>query len=107
MRSFVLQAVIPPPVSQGIGSTGPGVGFARGRQGMTTRRSLANALLALGVVATLAVGAAACHKTEAATTPPSDAPPGQAWLTAEQVNEAHIIVAPLDEQDVDDTILSS
>ena len=39
--------------------------------------------------------------------PASDAPAGQAWLTTQQVSEAHLVVTPLDEQDVDDTILSS
>jgi cobalt-zinc-cadmium efflux system membrane fusion protein len=69
---------------------------------MTTRRILAAIVLAV------AMGASGCHKSEAAQAAPgADAPAGQAWLTPEQVNEAHIIVAPLDDQDVDDTILSS
>ncbi len=51
--------------------------------------------------------ATGCHRPLAALTPGGDAPPGQAWLTLEQVNEAHIVVAPLEDQDVDDTILSS
>jgi cobalt-zinc-cadmium efflux system membrane fusion protein len=69
---------------------------------MTTRRILAATVLAV------AMGASGCHKSEAAQAAPgTDAPAGQAWLTPEQVNEAHITVAPLEDQDVDDTILSS
>ncbi|HEY2517777.1 MAG TPA: efflux RND transporter periplasmic adaptor subunit [Polyangiaceae bacterium] len=56
----------------------------------------------------LAAGSIGCHKTvQAEAAPASDAPPGQAWLTAQQVTEGHIVVQPLAEQDVDDTILSS
>ena len=47
----------------------------------------------------------ACHHpTEAAS---SDAPPGQAWLTETQMRDAKISVEPVDEQDVDDTIVTS
>jgi len=69
------------------------------------RRTLGAICLALAASAPFAAG---CHKPpppQAATS--ADAPAGQAWLTPEQVNEAHIIVTPLDEQDVVDTILSS
>jgi cobalt-zinc-cadmium efflux system membrane fusion protein len=49
-----------------------------------------------------------CHREAAqAATPSADAPAGQAWLTSQQVSEAHIVVSAVDEQDVDDTILSS
>jgi len=34
-------------------------------------------------------------------------PPGEVWLTTEQVKEAKVEVKPLEEQDVDDTILTS
>jgi cobalt-zinc-cadmium efflux system membrane fusion protein len=72
---------------------------------MTRLRPLAVALLALGACAPLAAG---CNRPSAAQpAAASEAPAGQAWLTTEQVNEAHIQVSPLDEQDVDDTILSS
>jgi cobalt-zinc-cadmium efflux system membrane fusion protein len=72
---------------------------------MSKRRNLAASFLALAACAPLAAG---CHRPPAAeNAAASDAPPGQAWLTAEQVREAHIVVAPLDEEDVDDTILSS
>ena len=69
------------------------------------RRTLGAICLALAACAPVAAG---CHKPP----PPqaaagADAPPGQAWLTPEQVNEAHIIVTPLDEQNVVNTILSS
>ena len=47
----------------------------------------------------------ACHHpTEAAS---SDAPPGQAWLTEAQMRDAKISVEPVDEQDVDDSIVTS
>ncbi len=53
-------------------------------------------------------GVSGCHREQAqAAAPTSDAPAGQAWLTQQQVSEAHIVVTPVDEQDVDDTILSS
>jgi cobalt-zinc-cadmium efflux system membrane fusion protein len=60
----------------------------------------------------LAVGLASVwgchHETPGAEEPKlADAPPGQAWLTEEQINEAHIRVAPVELQDVDDTILAS
>jgi cobalt-zinc-cadmium efflux system membrane fusion protein len=72
---------------------------------MIKRRPFAATLLALVACAPIVAG---CHRppnVEAASG--SDAPPGQAWLTPEQVNEAHIVVAPVNEEDVDDTILSS
>jgi cobalt-zinc-cadmium efflux system membrane fusion protein len=58
----------------------------------------------------LAAFATGCHKdsgAQAAEAKPDQAPPGQAWLTPQQATEAHIEVAPIAEQDVDDTILSS
>jgi cobalt-zinc-cadmium efflux system membrane fusion protein len=67
-------------------------------------RSIAVSLLALAACASLG-GCNHPKAAEAATG--SEAPAGQAWLTPEQVSEAHIVVAPLDDQDVDDTILSS
>jgi len=54
----------------------------------------------------LSVGAAGC-KHEAAAADNAEAPPGQAWLTETQIKDAKIEVAPVDEQDVDDTILTS
>jgi len=59
------------------------------------RAALALAFLIMG----------ACHHpTEAAS---SDAPPGQAWLTEAQMRDAKISVEPVDEQDVDDSIVTS
>jgi cobalt-zinc-cadmium efflux system membrane fusion protein len=72
---------------------------------MTKSRTLAASFVALAACAPFAAG---CHRpppTQAAAG--AEAPAGQAWLTPEQVSEAHIVVAPLDDQDVDDTILSS
>ena len=76
---------------------------------MTIRRVHLAAVSSLALALCSAAGVTGCHKSEAAAAPPagSEAPPGQAWLTPDQVNEAHIVVAPLAEQDVDDTILSS
>ncbi|MGO8993962.1 MAG: efflux RND transporter periplasmic adaptor subunit [Polyangiaceae bacterium] len=73
---------------------------------MIKRRTLPVAFLALAACTSTSM-ATGCHRPLAALTPGGDAPPGQAWLTLEQVNEAHIVVAPLEDQDVDDTILSS
>jgi cobalt-zinc-cadmium efflux system membrane fusion protein len=73
---------------------------------MHSSASLAAVIAA--VLLSAGVGGTACHKNVQATeAPASDSPPGQAWLTQQQVAEAHIVVQPLDEQDVDDTILSS
>ena len=77
---------------------------------MTSRRyvALARPLAAPLAIFALTTFATGCHKTEAATPPPAaEAPAGQAWLTPEQVTQAHIVVAPLQEEDVDDTILTS
>jgi cobalt-zinc-cadmium efflux system membrane fusion protein len=64
---------------------------------------------AVGTLAIAGVaGVTGCHREAAqAATPSADAPAGEAWLTPEQVSEAHIVVAPVEDQDVDDTILSS
>jgi membrane fusion protein, heavy metal efflux system len=66
-------------------------------------------LIAVGSLAMASVASVTgCHKEVVQAVAPSpDAPAGQAWLTPQQVSEAHIAVAPVDEQDVDDTILSS
>jgi cobalt-zinc-cadmium efflux system membrane fusion protein len=54
------------------------------------------------------LGVTGCHRPNAeAVAPANDAPAGQAWLTPQQVTEAHLVVTPVDDQDVDDTILSS
>ena len=75
---------------------------------MTRGRSFAWLVLVAAAIA--AGGAAGCHHetTEgaAAATGPQP-PPGEAWLTQDQIAQAHITIAPVEEQDVDDTILSS
>jgi cobalt-zinc-cadmium efflux system membrane fusion protein len=52
---------------------------------------------------------AGCHHEAPATEESKgpDAPPGQVWLTPEQVKEAHINIAKIAAQDVDDTVLTS
>ncbi len=55
----------------------------------------------------LAAMAVSCHKSQAASEPPGpQPPPGQVWLTAQQVKDAKIEVQTVAEQDVDDTILT-
>jgi membrane fusion protein, heavy metal efflux system len=62
--------------------------------------------LALRVLA-LAAMAASCHKSQAASEPVGpQPPPGEVWLTAQQVKDAKIEVQPVAEQNVDDTILT-
>jgi cobalt-zinc-cadmium efflux system membrane fusion protein len=67
-------------------------------------------LLSVSAVATcVLLGLSGCKKAE----PPPEAPkgpvppPGQVWLTEEQIKEAHITVKPIGLEDVDDTILAS
>ncbi len=53
-------------------------------------------------------GPLACHKTEAAPKQEGNkVPAGEVWLTAQQITEAKIAVAPLEEHDVDDTVLAA
>jgi cobalt-zinc-cadmium efflux system membrane fusion protein len=63
-----------------------------------------NALLALALAAT-----ASCHKKPAAAPDPvsAPAPPGEVWITPDQVKEARIDVQLVADQDVDDTILTA
>ncbi|MDP9033443.1 MAG: efflux RND transporter periplasmic adaptor subunit [Myxococcota bacterium] len=52
--------------------------------------------------------AVACHKSEAAAEPAAERPPpGEVWLTPEQVRDGKIEVQTVAEQEVDDTILTS
>jgi cobalt-zinc-cadmium efflux system membrane fusion protein len=60
--------------------------------------------LALGA---LAVGVSACHGSKAAEAAGSPVPPGQVWLTPQQVADAKIEVSAVGDQDVDDTIVTS
>jgi cobalt-zinc-cadmium efflux system membrane fusion protein len=49
-----------------------------------------------------------CHKSQAALEPTGpQPPPGEVWLTPQQVHDAKIEVEAVGEQDVDDTILTS
>ena len=57
--------------------------------------------LALGVVS------AGCRKSAAQTEAKAEPPTGEVWLTDQQISEAKLKVEPLDEQDVDDVILTS
>jgi multidrug efflux pump subunit AcrA (membrane-fusion protein) len=64
------------------------------------------------LVAFAALGSAACasgcHKTsQAQEAQGPQPPPGEAWLTAQQVRDAKIEYSPIDLQNVDDTILTS
>ncbi len=62
------------------------------------------------LVAHAAIGlmVVSCHKSEAASEPAGpQPPPGQVWLTTQQVKDAKIEVQTIAEQDVDDTILTS
>jgi cobalt-zinc-cadmium efflux system membrane fusion protein len=53
--------------------------------------------------------AAGCSETKATTTttPVSQPPPGEVWIDPGQMKEAGIVVEPIEEQSVDDTILTS
>lgn len=57
----------------------------------------------------LAPLASGCHKSQAATEAPSGPaiPPGEVWLTPQQVKDAKIETQTIAEQNVDDTILTS
>ena len=62
--------------------------------------------LALPLASALALACSSCHASKASE-PANQVPPGQVWLTAAQVTESKIEVAPIAEQDVDDTITTS
>jgi membrane fusion protein, heavy metal efflux system len=56
----------------------------------------------------LAAAAVGCHKSQAAPEPAGpQPPPGEVWLSQQQVVDAKIEVKPVEDQDVDDTILTS
>ena len=75
---------------------------------MTVRRPRLGSIAAAAVVALLTL-AAGCKPKEPPPEPPKgpQAPPGQVWLTPDQIKEAHISVKPIGLEDVDDTILAS
>ena len=69
---------------------------------------LATSALPMGIVAVSScAGAGGCHKSEASQPPPEKVPAGEVWLTNQQVTEAKIEEKPLEERDVDDTIITS
>src|SRR6185437_7098720 len=79
---------------------------AGGRHGASLMRTtwLRAAAIALALAAPATSG---CHKSQAAPEPTStQPPPGQVWLTAQQVKDAKIEVQTVAEQVVDDTILT-
>jgi cobalt-zinc-cadmium efflux system membrane fusion protein len=54
------------------------------------------------------LAATGCHKSQAAAEPaPSQPPPGEVWLSQQQVVDGKIDVQVVTDQDVDDTILTS
>jgi cobalt-zinc-cadmium efflux system membrane fusion protein len=67
----------------------------------------ARTVRAAGLLAVVAL-CAACHKTQArATATGPAAPAGEVWLTAAQVADAKITVAPVTAREIDDTVLTS
>jgi cobalt-zinc-cadmium efflux system membrane fusion protein len=58
-------------------------------------------------VAGLGCALAGCHPSEAAATSPERTPPGQVWLTPQQVADAKIQVATVGEQVIDDSVVTS
>lgn len=61
-----------------------------------------------GIVAlVLASALTACHRDEVKKDDAATAPRGEVWMTDAQVAEAKVKVAPLEEQDVDDVVLTS
>jgi cobalt-zinc-cadmium efflux system membrane fusion protein len=75
---------------------------------VNTRLALGSRRAGAILLACGAVSCGACHKSQAAAelTGPTP-PPGEVWLTPQQVKEAKIEVQPVAEEDVDDTILTS
>ncbi|MDB4943750.1 MAG: putative Co/Zn/Cd efflux system rane fusion protein [Labilithrix sp.] len=65
-----------------------------------SRRSVA-------VVLGLAFAASGCTRSHAQTETHVEPPVGEVWLTDQQIAEAHLKITPLDEQDVDDVIVTS
>jgi cobalt-zinc-cadmium efflux system membrane fusion protein len=58
-------------------------------------------------VLALSVGGLGCHKSQAAEPAGPQPPPGEVWLSQQQVLDAKIEVKAVADQDVDDTILTS
>ncbi len=76
---------------------------------MTRTRLLnaATALLLLASAPTIAACASGCHKSQASEGTGASPPPGEAWLTAQQIKDAKIEYTEVGDQNVDDTILTS
>jgi cobalt-zinc-cadmium efflux system membrane fusion protein len=57
----------------------------------------------------LAASSVSCGEAKVTAAPPAAAqpPPGEVWIDPGQMKEAGIVVEPIEEQDVDDTILTS
>ncbi len=66
-----------------------------------------NRLFAIVLCLAPAALTAACHHSQAATEAGVQPPPGEVWLTDQQVKEGKIEVEPVDLQNVDDTVLAS
>lgn len=60
-----------------------------------------------GVLLVAAAAALGCHKSQAQVEAAVQPPPGEVWLTQQQVKDAKIELQTLGEHDVDDTILTS
>ena len=54
-----------------------------------------------------ALAVAGCHRSAAQSNARVEAPPGEVWLTDAQIAEAKLKIEPLDEQLVDDVVLTS
>lgn len=64
--------------------------------------------LLFGIVGSFLVACTGgCEKSQAASLKAGQVPPGEVWLTPAQVAEAKIEIQPVEEQDVDDTIVTS
>src|SRR5262249_54843169 len=74
---------------------------------MILRRRLFALALAVAAPSLLAC-ASGCHKnSQASEAQGPQPPPGEAWLTPQQVRDAKIEYSPVGDQNVDDTILTS
>lgn len=75
---------------------------------LPARRSNLRAVSVATLVTAVSLGSVSCHRSQITTqAPPPEAPPGEVWLTPQQVIDAKIEVKPLGQRDVDDTILTS
>jgi cobalt-zinc-cadmium efflux system membrane fusion protein len=64
-------------------------------------------LLLLTLAAVAAIASAGCRGDRVASARESVRPPGEVWVSSSQINSAHIEVGIVQEQDVDNTILTS